>query len=368
MKRNLATQVHERKALNALIKCKQLEVLPSSAFPNTFTYSNHTVDTMLKMADIATFCGQLAEPAAHHTEHKDRNALPRYYELDKNCNDLLSCTPEDFKHYHWKEEIDCFFKAKTEMDPSLGLNGVFENISQPLHYHKTKADTLNAFKLSLHEQMNSQSTKLSIRQRTQHLESNAKSAEKLFNGLFSSCSGELNVLVIDFAFKPSPIILYQNCRPGDLEDEFHSVHNLKMLKKHTAHLLRNKRQNKTLSDILGYILKLEHGPKKGFVAHTIIILKGNKHQTYDSYITECTNQWHKITKGKGCTYNYNLSKEKYRNLGIGLISHTDIEKRKKLLTYINLLCKTDQYFVFKPLVGYRTMQISQVPKRRSSEA
>lgn len=272
MKRKQSTKVQEFEVLDSVIRNMMLEVSPSSASPSTFIFSNYQLEVLLKIAGLVIHCSQSTKPAAHIIEHENGSGRLIYAEwirpYKRVLDDLLSSSPEDFKNFHCGEEINCFFKAQAEMETPFELKGVFENHPQPLHYLKAIADALNSFILLLRQKMNSPEIKKAIERRKEDSKENLMSCRNLINGMFSVFS-KLTVLRIDLAFKPTPNMLNQNCRPSDLEEEFHSEHNLEILKAYIARLLRNKRHHKILKTIVGYIFKFEYGLKKGFHVHAI---------------------------------------------------------------------------------------------------
>ena len=176
---------------------------------------------------------------------------------------------------------------------------------------------------------------------------------------------KLLVIRVDFAFKPPLENLAHYC-PDELQHPFHSEDALQSLKELIARLLSNKRHNKILNQIKGYILKFEHGLKKGFHVHALFFMDGNLHQNDGYFAHEITKYWKKLTNDQGCTYNCHMAKDKYKTLCIGMIDHTDTAKQKALDDCVQYFCKKEQYFMFNKLNSVRTIQISQPPQRRSN--
>lgn len=52
--------------------------------------------------------------------------------------------------------------------------------------------------------------------------------------------------------------------------------------------------------------------------------------------------WQDVTDNKGIYYNCNRNKENYARSGLGLIDHTDTEKRESLNLAVDYLCKSEQ--------------------------
>ncbi|MEX5731987.1 YagK/YfjJ domain-containing protein [Providencia hangzhouensis] len=119
-----------------------------------------------------------------------------------------------------------------------------------------------------------------------------------------------------------------------------------------AHHLRQHRQalykainsNPLFSCCVGYILKLEFGMEKGFHYHALFFFNGQKVRqdiTLGKLIGELWQE--RITEWAGLYFNCNYQKEKYRELGIGLLKRTDAESKKGLLNAVRYLCKADAW-------------------------
>nr|WP_314264053.1 inovirus-type Gp2 protein [uncultured Moellerella sp.] len=119
-----------------------------------------------------------------------------------------------------------------------------------------------------------------------------------------------------------------------------------------AHHLRQHRQalykainsDPLFSCCIGYILKLEFGMEKGFHYHALFFFDGQKVRqdiTLGKLIGELWQE--RITDMAGLYFNCNYQKEKYRELGIGLLKRTDMESKKGLLNAVRYLCKTDAW-------------------------
>ena len=154
------------------------------------------------------------------------------------------------------------------------------------------------------------------------------SATTYINELFEKYS-KLQVLRLDLYHKKTEE------GPGELA----------ALKKDVAHLIANSRSKSALfSDMAGRIIKIESGEERGPHAHTILFFDGHKLQKDAHRADEIGKYWsEKITKGEGSFYNANQNKENYERCGIGMIDHTDTEKRQALLEEVlPYLTKTDQ--------------------------
>lgn len=280
-------------------------------------------------------------------------------------DDIINTDIEFFKHFNFCAEIQCFFVAQNKMDTPPCLYGLFENSHKPikLSYLKPRIKLLNKFIKLVRDQLNSDLIKEAIRSREERSKENFLSCKELENKLFQKYC-KLLVLRIDLAIKPKIVDLAHNDLTDFNKSDFHAPHQLEYLKSKIAQLLENRRSNKTLKRIVGYMIKFEHGIKKGFHAHLILFLDGSKYANDSYYADYITKYWTKLTDGKGCSYNCHRDKKKYRKLGIGLISYTEREKRDNLMICIEYLCKTEQFFLFNRLgsTNYKRLQKSQPPK------
>ncbi len=102
---------------------------------------------------------------------------------------------------------------------------------------------------------------------------------------------------------------------------------LEEIKKDVKHMLDNRRANRSLfRDQVGYIFKFEDALEKGPHAHALLFFNGQK-VCKDAHLgDQIGNYWNeKITGGNGVFHNCN--KNHYEQCGIGMIDHSDFEKR-----------------------------------------
>jgi Inovirus Gp2 len=86
---------------------------------------------------------------------------------------------------------------------------------------------------------------------------------------------------------------------------------------------------------LAYILKIEYGISKGYHAHILLLLNGQKHQKDISIAHKLGKSWAKdITQGLGVYWNCNANKLRYRKDAIGMINRTDEQKKEYLKKYV----------------------------------
>lgn len=118
---------------------------------------------------------------------------------------------------------------------------------------------------------------------------------------------------------------------------------LKDLNQDLSHLQSLRRSNKTVfRDMVGFVIKREYTEDKGPHAHALFLFNGQKVQK-DAYKGDQLGElWQDVTDNKGIYYNCNRNKENYARSGLGLIDHTDTEKRESLNLAVDYLCKSEQ--------------------------
>jgi hypothetical protein len=102
---------------------------------------------------------------------------------------------------------------------------------------------------------------------------------------------------------------------------------LEEIKKDVKHMLDNRRANRSLfRDQVGYIFKFEDAEEKGPHAHALLFFNGQK-VCKDAHLGDQIGKYwnEKITGGNGVFHNCN--KNHYEQCGIGMIDHSDFEKR-----------------------------------------
>ena len=102
---------------------------------------------------------------------------------------------------------------------------------------------------------------------------------------------------------------------------------LEEIKKDVKHMLDNRRANRSLfRDQAGYIFKFEDAEEKGPHAHALLFFNGQK-VCKDAHLGDQIGKYwnEKITGGNGVFHNCN--KNHYEQCGIGMIDHSDFEKR-----------------------------------------
>jgi hypothetical protein len=109
-------------------------------------------------------------------------------------------------------------------------------------------------------------------------------------------------------------------------------------------MMNNRRGKPSIfNDQVGYIITKEYAPMKGVHFHTAFMYDGQKVLKDINKATDICKYWEEdITDNEGLSFNCNQKKEQYKDLGIGIISHDDTEKRDNLIKHaISYLGKDD---------------------------
>ena len=114
-------------------------------------------------------------------------------------------------------------------------------------------------------------------------------------------------------------------------------------------MLNNRRSKPSVfKNQVGYICKKEYTPSRGVHFHMVFLYDGNKVQK-DAYMGDKIGEyWKELTEDRGSYHNCN--RKKYKNEGLGVLNHTDTEKREILDKHvISYLCKDDEEQDIEPI-------------------
>jgi len=153
------------------------------------------------------------------------------------------------------------------------------------------------------------------------LESTKKYMDKL-----SDTYSKLNIVRVDLSYK----------KPYSNEITLEEAN------KDLNHMFNNMRSKPTVfGDKVGYITKKEYTKDKGVHIHAVIIYDGQKVQNSDYKAQQIGEYWGQLTQEKGSYHN--CHRNTYKRNGIGMLDHTDREKRKILdEDVLSYLCKDEQ--------------------------
>ena len=145
------------------------------------------------------------------------------------------------------------------------------------------------------------------------------SISRYMDALFDKYS-KINVIRIDLSYK----------------QEVAATKTLEEANKDLNRMMNNRRGKPTVfNNQVGYIIAKEYTPKKGVHFHTAFIYDGQKMLKDINKAIKIGKYWEEdITNNEGLFFNCNQKKEQYKDLGIGIISHDDTEKRENLIEHV----------------------------------
>ena len=190
---------------------------------------------------------------------------------------------------------------------------------------------------------NSQQFKDIIKNQQRQINKNSKSLNKYLDDLHDNYSSLL-VLRFNFGYKRYDGNKFDGKKYiPELKNE-HIPKLYSQAKLDFEHMFNNARKNDIFEPMVGFVWKLEFGLIKGFHYHLLLFFDGSQvceDVTIARMIGEYWNTT--ITNGRGVYHNYNAFKDNYKELGIGMINHSDTEKRENLKRTALYLTKANYY-------------------------
>lgn len=271
--------------------------------------------------------------------------LTAYFNLINGFIDLFDKT----KIY--SENVNLFFYSCEKL--KIQYDYLPNNPDKFLHdLEKTGASIFNDLIENIRTVSKTKDFKKKVSSREYNCSRNYESAKKYIDSLFIKFSRIL-VIRIDLGFK--------NNSP-----ENQNQIGLVEAQRHFSNFLNSRRHKVIFSTQIGYIWKMEIGREKGYHFHLIFFYDGSKSQQ-DYYIADQIGKyWIELTEGLGVFYNCNASKQKYRNCGIGMVSHRDETMRDNLFLALKYLFKKDQYLSEKFKVKTRVYGRGEMPRKRTN--
>lgn len=183
---------------------------------------------------------------------------------------------------------------------------------------------------------------------------NAKAAVEYLEALYRSHS-RLCVVRLDASYD----VAYRDQRPGRTVE-------VVRIKRDLGTLLRKLRHR--YPSLVGYAWKLEYAPRKSYHVHLMFFFNGHQVRQDESIARAIGEYWQEVvTNGDGGYWNCNANKAFYERanaLGIGMVEHDDLEKRKRLKYTLLYLTKADYYVrLSEPDIGrtFGKAQLERVP-------
>ncbi|MEJ6007735.1 hypothetical protein WG899_19475 [Paucibacter sp. AS339] len=274
-----------------------------------------------------------------------QKSLERYYVAVKSV--LASYSDQ----YDYSPRVDVFFDAAKE----LKLLSEDFSFGDPLHFDAASrwryADLFNELISCIRDQCEKSRFKARLRQHERNANRRLGRALMWEREMFEWRSRHL-FLMLCLNYKTS---VRHHIRPEDVQ-------------RHLQRLLNNRRANRLLSGITGYIWKIEDGKKSGLHVH-ILIAYSTKRKADVNIARSIGEYWRDvITEGQGSYRNSNsdrqMHREKGHGEGTGQINAVDFARRQALRTNIKYLTKSEQQLKRKNGPKYRTFGMSQPPKKK----
>lgn len=168
-----------------------------------------------------------------------------------------------------------------------------------------------------------------------------KGLERYIDDLFQKYARML-VLRIDLSYES-----------GYLSGRLDFGTDLSVVKRHWSKMQKNLHKGKPVSGLLGFACKLEYGHLKGFHFHLLLFYSGSEHRQDGGLARMIGEHWqNSVTEERGRFYNCNSNKQRYRNVGIGMIKYDQKDRievlKNKVAAYVT---KIDYWVRLSPSVG-----------------
>ena len=156
---------------------------------------------------------------------------------------------------------------------------------------------------------------------------------------------------------------YQSGFVSGREDFYGDV---KKVKVHWAKMQKDLHKGIPVDGLLGFACKLEYGQLKGFHFHLLLFYNGSNHRQ-DGVLARMVGEYWRdsITAGTGRYFNCNAVKDKYKYLGIGMISFNQLDRVSALKNRVaSYLTKVD-YWVRLSADSGRSFFRGNMPKLKT---
>lgn len=190
-----------------------------------------------------------------------------------------------------------------------------------------------------------------------HVENKRVESTKAYVDSLQDKYSKLNVIRLDLA--------YQKPHSNDIT--------LDDANKHFNRMLNNRRSNNIFVDNVGYLCKKEYTEDKGVHFHTVFFYNGQNIKNDVLKAKQIGEYWNDtITDEKGSYHNCNINAdENYgKKNAVGMLNHTDTERREKLDEAISYLCKEDKKQDLNPIKSNnkdRAFARGIMPKKKSNK-
>lgn len=254
-------------------------------------------------------------------------------------------TPKFLDGYEVSEQVRIFLEAEEEL-----LMHAERHLNQPLRPSLTQPGRLvghvaNEFVKRIRTKCKRKNFRRRLGVRRMRVEENFRRGKELINALFRRYA-RLNVVRIDLGY-------LSDHRAG-----------FQQAKEDLARFLNNRRHKSVFRTVVATVWHMEWGVGTGYHWHVMLFLDGSKTR-HDGFIAQqFCDYWDRvISGGRGRSHNCNFDKNRYKQLGIGVIDHADKDKRDVLLNLVlRYLTKADELVRPRTPRGSKTFSTSEFPE------
>ena len=260
----------------------------------------------------------LTEPSGYSFIFKRYKKLV-FYRKDQYINEL----EDNFPDSKFSPYVNLYLRTKTECRK-------FDDIT---------------FIMALKKGLLSDTFKKEIAQQRRYASEYKKEVLNYINGLFDYRS-RLLVIRIDLSYRKRLFRkITTNISNKPLSKQKHKLEALKAwsleVREHRKMLIKQLKKQYS-KGFVGYMWKLEYTEMKSFHYHMMFFLDGSEHREDITIAQNIGELWvNQITQGDGLYWNCNAYKDKYRNLGVGMISHHEDVLRDNVINTALYLVKKD---------------------------
>ena len=252
-------------------------------------------------------------------------------------------TPQFRESYELSEQVNVFLEVEEALhwERERPFNPLAPSQTQP---GKLVAEVANQLVAAIRNRAGTKDFRSRLAVRRFRSKRNFLRGKHLIDALFRR-HARLNVVRIDFGYQSE------------------SSASLEQAKEDFSRLLNNHRHHSAFRNLVGYIWHLEWAFKSGYHWHVAMFFDGSK-TLRDSFIARLIGEYwvRAITQGRGRYENCNANKNKYRRLGIGMISYADQDKRSVLEgTVLEYLTTIDELAQPRVPRGTKVFGTSQMP-------
>lgn len=303
--------------------------------------------------------------------------IDKYLKELKNENEQLLKDPSGYRFILKKYKIflsyrkDQYINDLEENFPDSKFSP-YVNLYLKIKDEYRKLEDID-FLIALKTGLDSDTFKKEIAQQRKYASEYKKEVQNYINGLFEYRS-RLLVIRIDLSYRKNKTFyrkLITNIPNIPLSKQKHKLNALKEwsleVREHRNTLIKQLKKQYSES-FIGYMWKLEYTEIKSFHYHMMFFLDGSKHREDITIAQNIGELWvNEITQENGLYWNCNAYKNKYRKLGVGMISNDDAVLRENVLDTALYLVKKD-YLIRSVMFNSKNRAFGkgQIPEKSKS--